>query len=326
MKKISVKYLEEKNYEQWNRFVIESPQGYPFCYCWWLETVTNNNFKILTVEENGEIVAGFILPFYNSGRIKDPYLTRTSGVLYNRRGDETHIHRVSMERRWINAMLEHIQINNFVQLCFHPNFVDWLPLRWAGYYQTTKYTYIFSYQNDRMNNIQNKIGMNQKRNIKKAIKNRLRVLESDNADLAYDFSCLSFDRQNEKFPYSLKSIQKLDRAVKENGNRKIFKVVDENNIVHAVNYVVYDHKSAYHLLSGSDPQYREKGGHTLLLWHTIDYFKDYVSVFDLGGSNIKPIEEHYRKFGGTQTPYFNIFNKEYVDIALNLLSEEPQWN
>ena len=172
MKKINVQYLEEKNYRQWNSFVAESPQGYPFCYSWWLETVTNNNFKILTALENGEIVAGFILPFYNTGQIKDPYLTRTSGVLYRRRCEETDIHRVSMERRWINALLKQIQIDNFVQLCFHPNFVDWLPLRWAGYYQTTKYTYIFNYKKDDLNNIKNNMGINQKRNIKKAAKNK----------------------------------------------------------------------------------------------------------------------------------------------------------
>jgi len=326
MVKTNVTYLEEKNYGQWNRFAAESPQGYPFCYSWWLETVTNNDFKILTVEEHGEIVAGFILPFYTTGQIKDPYLTRTSGVLYNRRGEETNIHRVSMERRWINALLKQIQIDTFVQLCFHPNFVDWLPLRWSGYYQTTKYTYIFDYKKEDMNTIKKNIGVNQKRNIKKAAKNKLRVLESDDADLAYEFSCLSFDRQHEKFPYSRRGIQKLDHAVKKNGKRKIFMVVDEHNTIHAVNYVVYDHKSAYHLLSGSDPRYRDKGGHTLLLWHTIDYFKDYVGIFDLGGSNIQPIEEHYRRFGGTQTPYFNIFNKAYVESALDVLSAEPHWN
>lgn len=63
------------------------------------------------------------------------------------------------------------------------------------------------------------------------------------------------------------------------------------------NYVVYHDKSAYHLLSGGDPQLRSLGGHTLILWHTLRYFSDKVPVFNFGGSDLQPIEEHIRGFG-----------------------------
>lgn len=79
-----------------------------------------------------------------------------------------------------------------------------------------------------------------------------------------------------------------------------------------MNYVVYNRNGAYHLLSGSDPRCRELGGHTLLLWHTIKYFSDKTTIFNFGGSDIQPIEKHFRSFGGIQTQYFRVYNDVLV--------------
>jgi hypothetical protein len=79
--------LNSNDYDAWNLFVNDSPQGDVFCYSWWLGAVTNGDFEVLVIKEDGKIVAGIILPFYSTGRINEPYLTRTLGVLYKNQND-----------------------------------------------------------------------------------------------------------------------------------------------------------------------------------------------------------------------------------------------
>ncbi len=305
-------FLTQAEYGLWDEFVNDSPQGDLFCYSWWLEAVTRGDFKIIVVTENNRIASGIILPFFGAGRINEPYLTRTGGVLYGKPGNESPRKRLSMERGWLNALLDQVDAGRVVQMCMHHNFKDWLPFRWRGYSQTTRYTYILDYEKSRIDDIFRNIAKDQREVIRRAVRNNIRVEETDDLALAYAYSCLSFRRQNKKFPYPLSDVERLDEAVKAKGRRAIFKSVDAQQNVHAVFYVVYDEKSAYCLLSGGDPLLRSQGGHTLIIWHVIKYFSDKVRILNFGGSDIQPIEKHLRSFGGTQTQYFHIFNQALV--------------
>jgi hypothetical protein len=309
---MQTRFLKASEHEQWNRFVDASPQGDVFCYWWWLAAVTKGDFKILLVEENARLVAGIILPFHGSGRINQPCLTRTYGVLYIKPEAESPRRRLGDERRWLNALLEHVDINAVVQLITHHNFTDWLPFHWRGYRQTTRYTYLLNYRANGLEDMWAAISARQKRSVRKALKNHLVVVEGDTIDETFRFSCLSFERQNKVFPYSLDELRRLDRAVTKHGRRVILKVVDADQRVHAVNYVVYNQRSAYHLLSGGDPHLREQGGHAFLLWKSIEYFSDKSATFNFGGSNIQAIEAHYRAFGGSQKQYFQIYNEALI--------------
>jgi hypothetical protein len=314
-------FLQTTEYDEWNRFVDESPQGDVFCCSWWLEAVTKGDFQIIAARENKRIVAGFILPFYSTGRINEPFLTRTTGVLYRKPGDESLRGRLSMERRWLTALLGHVDKDSFVQTCMHHNFKDWLPFRWQGYEQRTRYTYLLDYTHTSTDAIMANISRKQRAMVQKALRNKLTVEEGDDMASVYNFSCASFARQGRKFPYSLNDLQRLDDALRKRGQRVIFKVLDADGSVHAVNYVVYNQKSAYHLLIGGDARARLTGGHALLLLHTIKYFSDKVEIFNFGGSDIQGIEEHIRTFGGIQAQYFHIYNDDLMRYSQQCLRD-----
>jgi hypothetical protein len=311
---MEVNFLQTTEHEEWNTFVEESPQGDVFCYDWWLKAVTKDDFKILVAREYHQILAGIILPFYHTKRVNEPYLTRTIGVLYKKPGHESPMKRLSMERKWLNALLDKVNRDHFVQMCLHHDFIDWLPFRWRGYRQTTRYTYIFNYEKNTINDIWTNISKAQKETIRKAMRNNIEIEETQDIELVYRFSCLSFKRQNKFFPFPMSDLQRLDNAIIKHGNRIIFKAVDRQNAIHAVFYCVYNKRSAYCLLSGGDSLLRSQGGHTLIIWHVIRYFSNKVSILNLGGSDIQPIERHLRSFGGTQTQYFHIYNET---LALN---------
>lgn len=306
---MNAEFLKTDDHPVCDRFVDESLQGDIFCYSWWLNAVTRGDFVILAVREHQRIVAGIALPFHSTGRINEPYLTRTLGVLYRNNSHLSPRKRQSVERKWLLALLDHFSPDQFVQMCMSHNFIDWLPFRWRGFQQTTRYTYLIDFLQSTPDSLWRNISETLRNKIRKAIRNRITIEESDDIELVHRYSSLSHERQGLTFRYPLRDLALLDAAVKDHGHRKIFKAVDSQDRIHAVSYAVFRPQSAYNLLSGGDPELRHEGGHTLLLWHTIKHFSQRVSLLNFGGSDLEGIEAHIRHFGGTLTPYFHIFNE-----------------
>jgi len=307
---LSAEVLEPDQYDQWNRFVDNSPQGDVFCYSWWLDAITRSNFKIIAYIKNGEILAGMPLAYDTENRINIPPLTRTLGVLYRSNGSLSLRKRASEERKWLMEILEFINPDDFIQTCTHHNFTDWLPLRWKGLRQTTRYAYIIDYDGITLPDLWSSLNRGRKGTINRANTNGIKVEMSDDFDLVYRFTSLSYERQGLKFRVSFEDLKHLDDNVKKYGNRLILKAVDNTGAIHAVLYIAYNHRSAYALLSGSEACKRKLGGHTLVMWEAVKYFIDKVRYFNFGGSDIENIEAHLRGFGGTLTPYFHIYNEE----------------
>jgi lipid II:glycine glycyltransferase (peptidoglycan interpeptide bridge formation enzyme) len=239
-------------------------------------------------------------------------LTRTLGVLYKYQGHLSEHKQISNQRRWLSALLDQFPPDNFVQMCMHHNFTDWLPFKWNGFRQTTRYTYIVQYQNKSFSELWKNLNWGRRNSIERSAKNNIRVETTDDFDLLYHFECLSYERQGLDFRIPFEDLKLLDEAIKEKGNRAIFKAIDNLNQVHAMLYVVFNAKSACLLMSGSDVKYRKLGGHTLVLWEAVRYFCDKVEYFNFCGSDIQQIEEHFRGFGGTLTPYFLIYNEKLM--------------
>jgi hypothetical protein len=304
--------LNPHQYSQWDIFVDQSPQGDVFCYSWWLTSITKSNFKILAVYDNDEIVAGIPLALDTHGKVNIPPMTRTLGVLYKMQDYQSARKKISAERKWLSELLKYVVRDDFVQMCMHHNFTDWLPFRWHGFSQTTRYTYILNYEKKTPGELWDNLDLRNRKIIRKSTKNGIRVETTDDFELIYRYESLSYERQGLKFEIPYNDLKILDDASKERGNRIIFKAIDNTNQVHAVLYVAFNNKSAYALLSGSDPKLRKQGGHTLILWEAVRYFSGRVDCFNFGGSDIEKIESHLKGFGGTLTPYFHIFNEKLM--------------
>ncbi|TAL60327.1 MAG: GNAT family N-acetyltransferase, partial [Bacteroidetes bacterium] len=237
---------------------------------------------------------------------------RTLGILYKNQEYKSNLKQVSTERKWLSELLKYIPLEDFVQMCMHHSITDWLPFRWNGFRQTTRYTYIINFERKEINSIWNNMEPENRRIIRRATENDLRVEITDDFDLIYKYESLTYERQGLKFRLPYKELKLLDNAIKQRGNRVIFKAVDTDNQVHAVLYIAFNHKSAYALLSGSDADLRKLGGHTFVMWEAIKYFSNKVEYFNFGGSDIERIEAHIRGFGGTLTPYFHIYNEKLM--------------
>jgi glycosyltransferase involved in cell wall biosynthesis len=304
--------LKPEAFDLWNTFVDASPQGDVFCYTWWLDAITKGNFKILAVFENDEIVAGIPLAYY-LGKINEPPLTRTLGPLFKDMPEKSEHDKTTIQRKWLNMLLDEIPMDEFEQFCTSHNFNDWLPFRWRGLKQTTRYTYLINYTKKEEKDLWALLSRGRKETINKAKKNNLSTKVTTDLSDFYRLIELTYQRQGLRSRYSYDEFKLLDDEIVKHKKRVILTTFDDRGNAHAAIYVVFNSEKAFALISAGNPKYRDLGGHTLVMWEAIKYFRIQVKIFNLGGSDIERIEQHLRGFGGKLRQYFHIY-KDHPQI------------
>ncbi len=311
-----VEFLQEPSRNEWNSFVDRSPQGSIFCYYEWLEFSTGNDFRILVYTENGKIVAGMPLPFFSKRRIKLPKLTQKMGVLFEDLSNLKYASKLEKEKKIIYEFVDVLrQEKKSYNMAFDWHFDNWLPFYWKGFEQTTWYTYVIDFSAKNLDSIWQDMDETVRRSIRKASKNSLCILESDDLEKFHELNKKNFERQKMKVPITFDYVEKLYRTFRSSSH--LFSAVDRDGNVHAINFYISDKKSVYYLMSGADPKYRSSGAQNFIQWEAIKYYYDKVRYFDFEGSIIENIEANFRKFGGEQKPYFYIYDKTLFNKLRN---------
>jgi len=293
--------------EEWDRFVDDSPQGCIFCRSWWLQAVCPNGFEILTLRKGDRIVAGMPMLIHRKRgytRISMPTLTQVFGILLAPPTSENYERNLSDEMNILNALVEAIPKFNVFSMRFHYNFTNWLPFYWAGYKQTTRYTYVIPDLTD-LNRVFSEFNHSKRKNIKKAEK-LVSVCTDLPAEELYANHVLTLNKQGEQISYSFNHFKRIYDAAYEKGCGKTWYALDDQKNIHAAIFVIFDNKSAYYLISTIDPDFRNSDSATLLVRDAIAYVSKYTNRFDFEGSMIRGVENSFRKFGAIQTPYFSI--------------------
>lgn len=279
-----------------------------FSQAWWLDSVCGDkNWDVIIVEEKGEIIAS--MPYYTQKRkgfsfIEMPKLTQNMGVWIKYPPNSTSVNILSLEKKVMNELIVKLPCFSSFTQNFHYNITNWLPFYWNSFQQTTNYTYVIENISD-IERVYSEFHRSKKKNIKKAEKT-VKVGYDLSAKDFYENHKLTLGKQNSAISYSFNVFEKLyNNAYKNNQGRVIYAYDEENNI-HGALFVVWDKNSAYDLISTIDPDYRNSGAASLLIYRIIDYLKDKVDKFDFEGSMIENVENSFRSFGAVQKPYFKV--------------------
>ena len=204
----------------------------------------------------------------------------------------------------------------------HYDFQNWLPFYWHGFSQTTRYTYVIEDLSDTeivWANIQSRI----KRNIKKAVERSGLQLEVDPSLAEFlSINAMTFHRQGQQVPYSDDYVRRIDAVCKDNACRRIFLARDASGRAHAAIYIVWDERSAYYLMGGADPEFRDSGAMGFLMWEAIKHSATVTRAFDFEGSMIESIENFFRGFGAVQKPYHRLVKVNSKLLRIILLCKE----
>jgi Acetyltransferase (GNAT) domain len=276
---------------------------------WWLDVVAGpeNWDVLLETDKSGEINAAW--PFELKQRkglrtLENPVLSPYLGIWLKYPKQLTSTRKIDFEERSVAAIQGQLPKHAYLQCSFDPSFTNWQPFYWLGYEQTTHYTYILEQQLSR-ESIWNNFKSSLRNHIKKG-NEELVVSTSDDIDQLYTLVQSTFGKQNRAIPYSLATLRALFEAATARNQCRLWLATDDQNVVVAGALVVYDEKTVYNLITGSDKSRVHSSAIPLLLWEGIQFALDMGLDYNFEGSMLQKVNELYSSFGGKQVPYFVI--------------------
>lgn len=303
---------EKKIYSDWVAKFSDLPI---FLEPWWIESVTSGKWDVVfSKRKDGTIKAAwplFILKRWGKCIIKMPKQTQYLGPWLEYPDGLNRQNRIiSYENEVYNDLIKQLPKNVYFKQRVSYTMKNWLAFYWGKFNCQPLYTY-------RLNLIKPLVEIYQgfepniKQDISKAEK-ILSILEIDDIDLFYDINKMSFARQKKRMPYSLDFARRIDKQLSERGRRRITIAIDEKQRIHSAIYIIIDNNCAYYLWGGSNPDLRNSGANSLLLWDSIKFAKERAIYFDFEGSMIRGVEKFVRAFGGEQTQYFEIYQSHWL--------------
>lgn len=296
---------------------------------WWLDAVCNaDRWSVVLSYDKGGQVRG-VLPYFLNRRwglsiIQLPPFTTYAGpwLVYPDNPDFKENSRYGFERQVMAALIAQLPRVAFFQQNFLPEVQNWLPFYWAGFHQTTRYTYLLpdtSRPEELFRNLKNKL-----RTDLRTAESATEVVRESDADLLFWLNRRSFNRKGLRPPpYRRAPFENLHAALKEKGQSACFIARDRTTgAPHAALYLAHDTRRATLLLSGFDPALgRSSRALHGLYWQAILFCAERGLGLDFEGSMEPGIERALRAFGGKLTPYFQVWKagNRMLDAAMNLL-------
>ena len=306
--------------DEYHIFCESAPDMPVFSMPWWLDAVCGKQgWDVILVKHNNEIVASF--PYHIRRKIGMhlmvmPPFTQKLGVYIKYPENQTTMTKLSFEKDVMTEIITRLPNYDFFRVRFDYRYTNWLPFFWQGFSQTTRYTYIIEDLSN-VNAVYHSFDRSKKKNIKKA---------QELVEIGFDLPCsdfyenhrLTLKKQGQKISYSFDLFWNLYEAVYREGQGRVIHCHDKQGNLHAAHLVVWDKVSAFDLISTIDPDYRDSGASSLLIYEIIQYLSGKVKSFDFEGSMIEGVENSFRKFGATQTPYFQIYknkSKRFIVVS-----------
>lgn len=306
---------------------------------WWMDAVCGPDNWDVWLYATGEDALSIeaAMPYYTEDRgtyhyITKAPLTQSNGLIFKQYSGRKLASQAELEERVIYAaevFIQCLKLDVYEQQ-FHYTFQNWQPFFWKNYTCTTRYTYVIQDTAD-LEIVTANFSSNCRKNIRKG--QRLTSVCSDITESDfYSEHEKVFLRQGRQCPFSRELWHRLYHACIENEAGNALCAKDVNGNIHSLLFLVWDEKSAYHLLGGYMPEYSSSQSYSALTYHGICIAHEKGLAYDFEGSMIHRIAIAFRQFGGIPTPYYRIrkvFNPEIVrkeaeDYILRLQNEKEQ--
>ena len=284
-------------------FLADAPL---FFQPWWLELTAPGAWDYVVVKR-GETIAA-VLPYVAKVRcgwrvLEMPAYTPFLGP-WLRKSTAKYANRLGEEKDLMTELIDGLPKFAIFRQQLHPGITNWLPFMWRGFQQTTLYTYRIEDTRD-LERLWAETRDNVRTDIKKARK-MVTVEETDDFGHVIRMQNLTLQRQGLANPHTDESMRRFGAGCAEHGAGKIFIARDPQGRVHASVYLLIDATTVYYYTGGGDPELRNSGATSLLVWRAIETAAALGRKFDFEGSVLEPVERFFRSFGAVQTPFFAV--------------------
>ena len=284
-------------------FLADAPL---FFQPWWLELTAPGEWDYVVVKRGESIAA--VLPYVAKVRcgwrvIEMPPYTPFLGP-WLRKSTAKYANRLGEEKDLMTELIAGLPEFAIFRQTFHPGITSWLPFHWKGFQQTTLYTYRIEDTRD-LEKLWGETRDNIRTDVRKARK-AVTIEETDDFSHVIRMQHLTLQRQGLEISHTDESMRNFGATCARNGAGKIFIARDPEGRVHAAVYLLIDATTVYYYTGGGDPELRNSGAASLLVWKAIETASALGKKFDFEGSVLEPVERFFRSFGAVQTPFFEI--------------------
>ena len=294
--------------ETYSQFCETSSKPLIFQTPLWLDAVVGDKNWGVILSFKGNVLNG-AMPYVTNAKlglkqITIPFLTPYLGPIIIYPTDLKRANYLSHKRKVITDLVSQIPITDRFITQTDFEFDYWLPFAWEGYQQTTRYSYLLNTDND-----EETIFKGFKPNIKKHIKKSgdlFTVTESDSIDTLFQLHHNDLKAKGIELLFSKDQFTDLNKTLTASKKRKILHAKDSNGNVICAFYLVFDHQFTHYLIGAVNPEFRNSGVMSLLMWEAIKESKKRNLTFNFEGSMNKNIERFFASFGGEITPYMQI--------------------
>lgn len=276
---------------------------------WYMDAVCwQGDWTAFFVEKDGKDVVAwpfFVKRKYGLRYVTMPVFTKQMGPIFAPSAQDERT-----RQKLTSEIID--QLPNWASITqdLPPAVTNWLPWHWAGYRQTTRYTY----QLDLSTPDQLLSGLN--RNMRRAIRKgdaSFHLADGGTIEQAYALQEKSFARQGLPLPYKLPQFLRHDEALQNAQARQLFFAADAAGNLIASSHLIWDQHAAYYHLAGGAPSGRDQQIGIWLTWQAIDWTINNLSVdtFDFAGSMVPGVALIRQQFGARQVPYFRVWRHRH---------------
>lgn len=213
--------------------------------------------------------------------------------------------RLTLAYRTLEKLIAQLPRVVFFQQTFRPEIRYGLPFHWAGFSQTTRYTYCLPDTSDLpglYTGLKNTL-----RTDLRHVETQVEILPEDNPEPLFALNRMSFSRKGLHQPYAFGTFRGLHQALIKRGQGAGFVARDRaQGRICAGLFLAFDTTQASVVLAGLDTTCGCPGALHALYWHAIRFCSDRGLSLDFEGSMHAGIEHVFRAFGGQPAPYQHV--------------------
>ena len=299
-----VRALDQSEFARWDEFVQKSPQGTLFHTTLWLEA-SGVPFRLLGCFRGSEMHGGCAIGIIRHRTAGRPYpsVTPYLGVLYPS-SNAKYVTEISHNKEIGSAFAVFLktEFDRVVDLAFSPEVVDLQPFIWQGFATELRYTYRLSLTN--LQTVLDNMDASRRNKLVSAEKQGVQVESGADFGEIARLSERSFERQSLVSMHG-QTVNRFEAALRRAGRCRGFLARSKDGEPLGAVWLAWDEKRAYYLLGGYDHSAKSNKAISLALWRAIQFTATDLKLpeFDFEGSAIPAVEQFFRKFGGTLTPY-----------------------
>ncbi len=266
----------------------------------WMNALYGEEWNAMVIVNLDEVVGVFCFPTrkkWGFNIILHGPFTQYSGLFV----PEKHIH---FYKKIANVLIDKLNAFYYQNFSLLPKYNDLLTWKWKGYSSSFRFTYLIP--KNEYGSIYNQYSNNIKSDLRYASKN-LKIVKFSDSIITMPFLnkiFTGYNLQKNEQKRIISAIMKLENSI-------CLYSMDDKNKIHSLLINISDSHTVYNIVNTRNEE-SLRGSMTLLIDHAIKIAADDGKSYDFEGSSIESIASFFEHFGGTLSPYLQLYKTKFA--------------